>query len=294
MYNTLSRDLKLAAIRLWEANLLDLRDILNCCNFSRATFYRIKKLWHETGDVVSHRNIQHSHLLDATDIQYLNELIEENPDYFLDELLRLLKTNRFISVHYTTIHNQLLCSGVSHKKLQRIASEWDEGKRANFIARIAQYAPHELGFIDEVSKDERSIGRRYGRSRCGRRARKSQPFVRGRRTSTVGCLTLEGFVSGTSVEGSFTKVTFLDWLEHSLVSFSFFFCISYLSNNNSCPNAIHTPEFSVSLYLTTRKFTMATKFWSLLIVLASVSNTSPLTHPTSTPSRKLFLKSSTS
>ena len=28
MYNTLSHDLKLAAIRLWEANLLDLRDIL--------------------------------------------------------------------------------------------------------------------------------------------------------------------------------------------------------------------------------------------------------------------------
>ena len=225
MYNTISRDLKLAAVRLWEGNLLALPDILNCCNFSRATFYRIIKLWQETGDVVSHTGRQHPHsrFLDATDIQYLNQLIEENPDYFLDELLRLLKTNRFISVHYTTIHNQLLRSGVSHKKLQRIASERDEEKRANFIARIAQYAPHELGFIDEVSKDERSIGRRYGRSRRGRRARTSQPFVRGRRTSTVGCLTLEGFVSGTSVEGSFTKVTFLDWLEHSLVSSPFFF-----------------------------------------------------------------------
>ena len=29
MYNTLGCDLKLAAIHLWEANLLDLRDILN-------------------------------------------------------------------------------------------------------------------------------------------------------------------------------------------------------------------------------------------------------------------------
>jgi transposase len=229
MYNSLSRDLKLAAVQLREGDLLALHDILDCCNFSRATFYRIMKLWRETGDVISHtgRNSQHSRsrLLDATDVQYLNQLIEENPDYFLDKLLRLLKTNRFISVHYTTIHNQLLRNGVSHKKLQCIASERDEDKRADFIARIAQYAPHELGFIDEVSKDERSIGRRYGRSRRGRRARTSQPFVRGRRTSTVGCLTLEGFVSGTSVEGSFTKVTFLEWLEHSLVSFSFF-CIS--------------------------------------------------------------------
>jgi hypothetical protein len=82
---------------------------------------------------------------------------------------------------------------------------------------MARYAPEELGFIDEVSKNERTIGRHYGRSRRGRRARKAQPFVRGRRTSTIGCLTLDGFVSGTSVEGSFTKATFLHWLEHSLV-----------------------------------------------------------------------------
>ena len=219
----ISRDLKLAVVRLHEGDLLALPDILNSCNISRATFYRIWKLWQETGDIVSHRNVSHqTRLLDGSDIQYLNQLIEENPDYFLDELLSLLKTNRFISVHYTTIHNQLLRSGVSYKKLQRIASERDEDTRANFIARISQYAPHELGFIDEVSKDERSIGRRYGRSRRGRRARTSQPFVRGRRTSTVGCLSLDGFVSGTSVEGSFTKVSFLDWLEHSLVRIHFF------------------------------------------------------------------------
>lgn len=219
MYHKISPQVKLAAVRLWEGNLLALPDILHCCNFSRATFYRIIKLWQQTGDVVSNKNTSHprSRCLDATDVQYLNQLIEENPDYFLDELLHLLKTNRFISVHYTTIHKQLLRCDVSRKQLQRIASERDEEGRANFIARIAQYAPHELGFIDEVSKDERSIGRRYGRSRRGRKAQKSQPFVRGRRTSTVGCLTLDGFVSGTSVEGSFTKASFLHWLEHILV-----------------------------------------------------------------------------
>jgi hypothetical protein len=56
--------------------------------------------------------------------------------------------------------------------------------RAAFIERMAQYSPEELGFLDEVSKDERSIGRHYGRARKGERAKKKQPFVRGRRTST--------------------------------------------------------------------------------------------------------------
>jgi transposase len=296
MYRKLSRDVKLAAIRLWEGDLLALPDILNCCDFSRATFYRIVNLWQETGDVVSNKNNSHprSRCLDTTDIQFLLQLVEENPDYFLDELLRLLKTNYFISVHYTTINNQLLRAGVSRKRLQHIASERNEDGCANFIARIAQYAPHEIGFINEVSKDERSVGRHFGRSRRGRRPRKSQPFVRGRRTSTVGCLTLDGFVSGTSVEGSFTKDSFLHWLEHSLVrNYDVFYPI--LSTNcHSCLNAMHTQVFSVSSSLTTQQFIMVMKFSSSLIGLASVSNTSPLTHLISTPLRKRFPKSSTS
>ena len=101
----ISRDLKLAAVRLHEGDLLTLPNILNSCNISRATFYHIWKLWQETGDVISHRNTsRQTRLLDGSNIQYLNQLIEENPDYFLDELLSLLKSNCFISVHYTTIH----------------------------------------------------------------------------------------------------------------------------------------------------------------------------------------------
>ena len=100
--------------------------------------------------------------LDYSDVQYLLRLIDRNPGYFLDELLHLLKTNWFISIHYSVIHNQLLCAGVSRKRLQRIASECNEDARAAFIARMARYPPEELGFIDEVSKDERTVGRHYG------------------------------------------------------------------------------------------------------------------------------------
>ena len=181
VYHTIHRDVKIAAIQLGERQLLPLNDILLCCGISRRTFYRIKKLWRETGDVIGDPQVQRGRYrtLHHTDIHYLLQLIRQNPDYFLDELLHLLKTNRFISVYFTTIHDELANAGVSRKRLQRIALERNEARRADFISRMAQFFPEELGFIDEVSKDERTVGRRYGRSKRGTRARKHQPFVRG-------------------------------------------------------------------------------------------------------------------
>ncbi|KAF7969547.1 hypothetical protein HWV62_26949 [Athelia sp. TMB] len=219
-FRHISRDVKLAAIRLHERDLLDLETILSCCNFSESTFYRILRLWRETGDVVKRNHIIKGkpRLLECDDVRYLLELVRDNPDYFLDELLNLLTTNRFISVHYTTIHRELERAGMSTKKLTRIAIERNENRRAEFIGHMAQYSPEQLGFMDEVSKDERTTGRRYGRARKGRRAVKKQVFVRGRRTSTEALLTLDGIVAGTVVEGSMTRAMFLDFLELQVVS----------------------------------------------------------------------------
>ena len=85
---------------------------------------------------------------------------------------------------------------------------------------MAQYTPEEIGFLDETSKDEKTLGRRCGRSKKGRRAAKRQPFVRGRRTSTTGLLTLNGIEAATVVEGSMTKAMYLEFLEFTVVCLS--------------------------------------------------------------------------
>lgn len=157
-------------------------------------------------------------MLDHDDVGYLLQLVQQNPDYFLDELLHLLSTNQFISVHYTTIHRKLEQAGMSCKKLKQIAKERNELARAEFIARMAQYSPDEIGFIDETSKDERTTGRRYGRSAKGTCAEKKQVFVQEQRTSTEALLTLDGIAAVTVVEGSMTKDLFLEWLEFTVVS----------------------------------------------------------------------------
>jgi len=89
---------------------------------------------------------------------------------------------------------------------------------------MGQYSPEELGFLDEFSKDERTLHRRRGRSKKGNRASVKGAFVRGRRVSGEGLLTLDGIVASTVVEGSMTQDKFVHFLEHSVVSP----CISHL------------------------------------------------------------------
>ena len=85
---------------------------------------------------------------------------------------------------------------------------------------MAKYSPDEVGFLDEMLKDERVIGRRYGRSLKGTHAAKKQVFVRGCHTSTEALLSLDGIIACTVVEGSMTKALFLRYLENIIVSLS--------------------------------------------------------------------------
>ena len=114
---------------------------------SRATFYRMYAIWLETGDVVRPVNGRRGRprILHFSDVDYLKHLIQHRPNWFLDEMLYLLQTNRFVSLHYTTIHRELVRAGVSSKKIKKIASERNEAIRADFIRRMAQYAPEQLG-----------------------------------------------------------------------------------------------------------------------------------------------------
>ena len=75
-------------------------------------------------------------------------------------------------------------------------------------------------------------------------------------------------------EGSLTKDVLLEWLEFDVVS-SCLASYSYQSTNQlpSYQNAVPTPDHLESSSLTTRRFTMESKFLNLLIVLASVLNT---------------------
>jgi transposase len=117
----ISRDVKIAALNLYEQGHLSVNQILACVGFSRSTFFRVLHLWRTTGDVVRPQNrTGRPRLLHHDDVDHLIQLIHHRPDWFLDELLNLLKHNRFISVHYTTIHRELERAGCPRKSLTKL------------------------------------------------------------------------------------------------------------------------------------------------------------------------------
>jgi len=214
----ISRDVKIAALNLYEQGHLSVKEILACVGFSRSTFFRVLHLWRTTGDVVRPQNrTGRPRLLHRDDVQHLVELIHYRPDWFLDELLKLLKTNRFISVHYTTIHRELERAGMSAMKLTEIAEERCEPSRQDYIREVSQYPPDYLGFLDETSKNDKTPGRRLGRAKKGKRAVKRRKAVRGRRLTATGFLTSHGMLTSTVVEGSMYRDQYLGFLEHSVL-----------------------------------------------------------------------------
>ncbi|KAJ7304645.1 hypothetical protein DFH08DRAFT_758666 [Mycena albidolilacea] len=221
----ISRDVKIAALNLYEQGHLSIKKILAWVGFSRSTFFCVLRLWRTTGDVVRPQNRTGRPRVLHHDIDYLISLIHHRPDSFLDELLNLLKHNRFISVHYTTIHRELERAGMSTKKLDEVAEERSEPSRLDYIREISQIPADCIAFLDETSKNDKTPGRRLGRAKKGKRATKRRKAVRGRRLTATGVLTSRGILTSTVVEGSMHHDQFLSFLEHQ---------------DASSPSALHT------------------------------------------------------
>lgn len=206
-YCYISPQVKLAVVHLIQQDILSVEQIADVCDVSRHTIYRVLKIFNETGDVVKPR-VELSGwpcILQHDDIDYFLHLLCHNPDYFLDELLTLLESNCFVSVHFTTIHWERVHLHISTKRLWKIAQEWNERRCALWILQAANYKPEQLGFLDETSKDEQTPFRCNGQSKKGTRAVKRGKFVRERRVTATGLLTVDGVVSNIVVKGSMTQ-----------------------------------------------------------------------------------------
>jgi hypothetical protein len=176
-----------------------------------------------------------------------------NPTVFLDKYAKRLHIWRHLPVSLATLHQTFKRAGLRLKHVQKLATERCPIKRAGFVRRIGQYPTPSLVFLDEVSKDDRTYARVWGRAPAGTRVEKHNPFVRKRRFSMLSALALDhGIIASRVVEGSFRSDTFLEYLRDDLVGHSAFlssFCLTL--HDTSYPLCIPIPARAVSLYLTT-------------------------------------------
>ena len=123
-----------------------------------------------------------------------------------------------VHISKSALHNNIRDAGISFKLLCRAAAERDEDFREEWKQDAnAHFTASQMVFIDETSKDERTIYRHYGRSITGTRATITANFMRGERYSMVAALSLDGYDSVHVVPGSVDGEEFLDFIVNNVV-----------------------------------------------------------------------------
>jgi hypothetical protein len=99
-----------------------------------------------------------------------------------------------------------------------MAREKSELLRSAFISTIgSKYRPDQLIFIDESSKDERTLNRTYGYSNRGCQIKHNVIFLRGKRYTILPALSLDGYIAVDIIVGSCNKEKFKDFILSKVV-----------------------------------------------------------------------------
>jgi hypothetical protein len=95
----------------------------------------------------------------------LRQLITKNPSLLLDQIGEWLALYHDQPISTTALHDNLKDVGLTYKRLKRVAAEHDDGYRSDWLHNIvANYNTDQLIFLDESSKDDRTILRTAGHS----------------------------------------------------------------------------------------------------------------------------------
>jgi len=151
----------------------------------------------------------------------IKDLYEQHSDTYLDELQWFLAIHHNIAISTSALQDNLEKAGLTHKVLHKIAIEHDEEQRAHFMHSIRHDfsgTGDEFVIIDESSKNEHDVTRRYGRSPSGQPADLVDPFIHGQRYSLAAAMSKQGYLATHVIPGSFDSFAFFDFIVEDVVS----------------------------------------------------------------------------
>jgi transposase len=218
-YRAISADLKQRALWLL-ANGYVPDEVWTILNTSTRSIQRWANNMDTHGHVLPPLNpLQgRQHSLNSIHIYGLIAVIQASPAMYLDELQDWLALEHDVLISKTALHNNIQAAGLTYKLLRRRAAErdelareqWREDVRVNFVAT-------QMVWMDESSKDDRTIYRHYGRAATGERAVIDTQFVRGQRYSILPAMTIDGYIATRIISRSVEGEEFFDFIVEDVV-----------------------------------------------------------------------------
>ena len=156
-------------------------------------------------------------ILDTADLLYLAKRLQHSPAMYLDELADGLAEDRGVTVSVPTLSRALHRLALSRKQISREALERDELLRATWQAAYSHIPKESFLWLDESSIDNLTNRRSEGWSSLGRACVQRALFLRGQRYLILPALSIEGMVAMDILEGSVTKLKFINFIREQLV-----------------------------------------------------------------------------
>jgi len=158
-------------------------------------------------------------------------LLEEAPEMYLSEIQDWIALTHEVHISKAALHLNIRDTGISFKLLCRAATERNEDFQQKWKQDAnTHFTASQMIFVDETSKDERTIYRHYGRSVVGTRTTISANFVQGEQYSIVTALLLDGYEAVHVVLGSVDGEEFLDFIVNDVVRRLFHLFVSLLNH----------------------------------------------------------------
>ena len=214
--------MKDCALRLWELGW-SREDICSTLCVSQASLYRWAALFEEFGSATAPPPLIRGRprIIGMVAMNTIREIYARNSTVYLDELQWHLAIFHDIAISTSALQETLERAGLTRKVLRKIATERDEVRRAEFLHNIQHGfsgTGDEFVVVDESSKNEHTLTRRYGRAPIGQDAILTAPFVRGDRYSLVAAMSKTGYLASRVVPGSLDSYEFFDFIVEEVVS----------------------------------------------------------------------------
>jgi transposase len=218
-FRHISEDLKLRVLTLIMQGHLE-EDILPLFGVSQSSY----KLWKRNFDRYGHTGRPplvprgRKPKIKFTHISSFVNLVAEAPDMLLREMQEWFLIAEELVLSRSEISRLLKDTNQTYKRLRKAAAERDEVERARWREEVQSDLLAEMCVcVDETSKDDRTIFRRFGHATSGQRAVLNAPFGRGQRWSIVAALSVDGYIAYDALEGSVNGFDFLGFIINQVV-----------------------------------------------------------------------------